>query len=325
MLYLLLAVGLCLLVPWVPVLMYWRLPRRPPPPLTDRQLQQLAGELRPAAPEGDPTTDITGAELAPPDGPSGAAAAEDRATAPAPAAPPRRLSMGPYRWVNVLMAVVLSATFLALGALWALLFHYLGEARARSFGPAVFLFKPFAYGIVCALPALFLGIFSSPLPGVLFVRLLLGRRRFLEYLFWDEGRLAAGGGATADGVIRMLTHFALLVGVLSVLFVCLVMNWYARFTEDGVAVKRLLAVREEVHPYAGVEQLVLTTHRVVKNKTAEREDIHIRFADGKTWETDETFSLPADAAERKRFLDFLQEKTGRPVTRARLIQDVPGW
>jgi hypothetical protein len=65
----------------------------------------------------------------------------------------------------------------------------LGEGRARSFSPAVFLFKPFSYGIVCAVPALFLGIFTSILPLGLFVRLVLGRRRYLEYLFWDEGRL----------------------------------------------------------------------------------------------------------------------------------------
>jgi hypothetical protein len=57
----------------------------------------------------------------------------------------------------------------------------------------------------------------------------------------------------------------------------------------------------------------------------ERENIHIRFADGKTWDTDATFMLPRDDAERQRFLDFLRAKTGKPIQEARLIDDVPGW
>jgi hypothetical protein len=46
MLYLLLAVALCLLVPWLPVLMYRSLPRRPPPPLSEGELRRLADQLR---------------------------------------------------------------------------------------------------------------------------------------------------------------------------------------------------------------------------------------------------------------------------------------
>ena len=54
-------------------------------------------------------------------------------------------------------------------------------------------------------------------------------------------------------------------------------------------------------------------------------DVHLRFADGTTWGTGQTFFLPRDAGERQRFLDFLQAKTGKPILRARLIKDVPGW
>src|SRR5438270_810495 len=38
MLSLLIAVALCLLVPWLPVLLCRRLPRRPPPPLLEEEL-----------------------------------------------------------------------------------------------------------------------------------------------------------------------------------------------------------------------------------------------------------------------------------------------
>ncbi len=328
MLYLLLAVALCLLVPWLPVLMYGRMPRLPEPPVTERQLRQLAGELRPDAPEaaveGDAPTDITPAKSPLPASASDEPRPEGGPTALATAVPPRRLSMGPYRWVNVVAVPAFVLTMLALGVGWAFLLHVLGEAHSRSFGPAVFLFKPFAYGLICVLPAMFLGIFTTLPVLTLLARLLLGRRRFREYLFWDEGRLASGG-VRAEGVVRLLTGLALLTGALGAVFVVLVMNWYARFTADEIAIKRLLAVREEVRPYASVERLVLTTHMKQNNEIVERENIHIRFADGKAWDTDATFMLPRDDAERQRFLDFLRAKTGKAILQARLIDDVPGW
>jgi hypothetical protein len=333
MLYLLLAVALCLLVPWLPVLMYRRMPRRPPALVSDWQLQRLASELRPGPAAG-------AAEVVPFEGeiraavtPTGGAApgeagprteAEGRPTTPVPAGPPPRLSMGPYRWVNVLAVPAFVVTMLTLALGWVVLLHVLGEARARSFGPAVFLFKPFAYGVICVLPGIFLGIFTTLPVLALLARLLLGRRRFREYLFWDEGRLAAGG-VPAEGVICLLSHLAILTGVLGAAFVVLVMNWYARFAEDEIAIKRLLAVREEVHPYSSVVQVVLTTHAKQDQDFVERENVHIRFADGKTWDTDATFFLPGDTGERQRFLDFLQAKTGKPILRARLLKDVPGW
>ena len=328
MLYLLLAVALCLLVPWLPVLMYRRVPRRPPPPVSDWQLQQLASELRPEPSAGaavvGPETAVTPAGRAAPGDAGDVLPPPPAEGRPAPAGPPPGLEMGPYRWVNVVAVPAFVVTMLALALGWAVLLHMLGQARARSFGPAVFLFKPFAYGLICVLPAVFLGIFTTLPVLALLARLLLGRRRFREYLFWDEGRLAAGG-TPAEGVIRMLSGLATLTGVISAAFVVLVMNWYARFTEDEIAIKRLLAVREEVHPYNTVVQVVLTTHARQGQDIAERENVHLRFADGKTWDTDATFFLPRDAGERQRFLDFLRAKTGKPILRARLINDVPGW
>src|SRR5262249_52454964 len=139
---------------------------------------------------------------------------------------PLRLSLRPYWWLNVLMAPVLIATFLALGVGWAMLFDYLGEQHARTFPPAVFLFKPISYGIICGVPSLFLGIFSAILLITLLARLVMGRRRFLEYLFWDEGRLNARGHRV-ENMIKLLSVLALLLSLISTLFVWQVMNWYA--------------------------------------------------------------------------------------------------
>src|SRR5262249_7268153 len=148
MFYLLVAVALCLLVPWLPVLMYLRLPRRPSPPLSEEELHRLAGQIRPEQPllvaevvSGDePTnTDITRRRVTVPAVPSRRAdeeeprpRAESRAARPATPTP-RRLTLRPYWWLNVLMAPILIATFLALGIGWALLFEYLGEQHAHSF------------------------------------------------------------------------------------------------------------------------------------------------------------------------------------------------
>jgi hypothetical protein len=330
------AVALCLLVPWLPVLMYRRLPRRPPPPLSPEQLQRLAAQLRHqrpaefveggAAEDGAVTTDV---DPATGPGPAARGASADEpedegalspgeAGASAAAGPLPRLSLGSYRWLNALMAPVIIVTFLALAIGWGLLFQVLGEQRARSLAPAVFVFTPL-YGVVCAVPALFLGIFSSLPVLMLPVRLLLGRRRFTEYLFWDEGRLGPG---YADGVIRLLTGMALVLGVGSAVFVGVVLNWYTRFGEDEIAIKRPLALREEVHPYGDVEQIVVGSRRLQGNEVAARDDVGLRFRDGRTWSTEQRCGPPPEPGERERLLAFLRQKTGKPVTRVRFLREV---
>jgi hypothetical protein len=251
---------------------------------------------------------------------------ESAATSPAgpgegPAEAPPRLSLTSYHWLNFLMVPVVIVTFLGLGAVWAALLHYLGEQHAQTFGPAVYLFKP-PYWAVCAVPGLFLGIFGTIPLLMLLARLLMGRRRFLEYLHWDEGRL---GAENVDRIVRGFSGLALVLAVLCALFVALAFHWYARLTEDGIAVKRLLGAGEEFHPYGSAVQLVLTTHRRQGKQVVDAEDLGLRFADGSTWGTDQTFSLPHDPQERARLLDFLAHKTGQSYVRVRLLEDAPGW
>jgi hypothetical protein len=237
---------------------------------------------------------------------------------------PRSLTLSSYQWLNLLLLPFFIAGFLGLGAAWALIFHYLGEQRASSFPPAVFLFKPFSYGIVFGVPAILLGIFTAFPVIMLLGRLVLGRRRFLEYVCWDEGRLQHQG-SSPEAMLGMLSFLALIIGVFSAIFACLVLNWYMRFTEEEIAIKRLFGFGEEVHSYDSVEQIVLTTQRQQGKEIVTGSDLGLRFSDGRTWCTDQTFALPRDPDEQKRLLDFLQRKTGKPITRARLLQDLPGW
>jgi hypothetical protein len=234
------------------------------------------------------------------------------------------LTLRSYRWLNVLFLPVFIVSFLALAFGWVVLFNYLGEKHALTFEAGVFLFQPFSYGLICAVPCLFLGIFSTLPLLVPLAYFLMGRERFLEYLYWDEGRLSQHR-PRPEGVIRLLAVLALILGVVCGTFTWLAMNWYARFTEEGIAVKRLLGFGEEFHPYESVEQIVLTSHRRIGKDTEPGQDLGLRFRDGRTWYTDQTFALPGDPAERDRLLEFLQRKTGKPITRARLLKDVPGF
>jgi hypothetical protein len=214
MIYLLIAIALCLLVPWLPYLMYRRLPRRMPPPLSEGQLHRLAGQLKreggqeaitvDAVEASLPNKDITPQPRATSEIPSRSIEAaegrnqspgnaENEPGAPMLAADHPHLTWPSYRTFNFVLTSILLVAMFAFAAGWAVLFHFLAEGHARSFAPAVFLFKPFPYGVFCAFPAFYLGICTaSPFMGM-FARLLLGRRRFLEFLFWDEGRICYTG------------------------------------------------------------------------------------------------------------------------------------
>jgi hypothetical protein len=344
MLFLLIAVAICLLVPWLPVLLYRNLPRRLPPPLgashlghTDADLEQdnLPEVIDAALSEGaGARTEITRRRVTPPKAPGEAAKEDCRRAAvdtergsatgsrTTVAAPPR-LNLGNYRWFNLLFLPIFIGTFLALAAGWAAVFHFLGEEHARTFPTGVWLSKP-EYWVVFALPGIFLGIFTAiPLLMLLF-RLVMGKRRFIEYAHWDEGRMESLG-MRPDSLIRLLSHLAVLVSVLSVVFICLVMNWYACLSDDEIVIKRLFGLGAEVHRYDTVQEIVVTTHRQANKEQIAEPVLGLRFSDGRTWTTDDTFRLPRDPVQVERLLDFLQLKTGKPITRARLLKDVPGW
>ncbi len=339
---LLLAVALVLLVPWLPVWMYRRLPRRPPDPLSEGQLKHLAAQLQRGqtldyaeiaeAEEGPASTDFTHPRRPVPSVPAAQREEAERRSALLPAsgegtarthAAPR-LTLRSYHWLNFLSLPFFIGGFLALGVGWAYLLHVLGEVHARSFPPALFLFKPFAYGIIFAVPSIFLGIFTTLPVMVMLARLLMGRRLFLEYLFWDEGRFNQRLWKV-EGILRLLTVLALLVGVSCAGFVGLAMNWYTRFTEDEIAVKPLFGFHEEKHAYGDIEQLMLANHRRVGKEIDEGFELGIRFRNGQTWSTGQTFQLPRDDAERARFLTFLVQKSGKPLKPIRLLDDMPGW
>lgn len=332
----LLAALVCLVVPGLPVLMYRLLPRRLPPPsgAVDLARQEAVPTGGDTPEEVSPPTTITRQGGAPKG--RGGPAGEDRRRADpdrgqshrrasSTKAPLPRLNLGSYSWLNFLFAPALVLTFLALTLGWATLLHYIAERHAQAFPAGVHLFKLSPNGLIFALPGPFLGILSVA-PLLLFLaRLLLGRERFVEYLYWEAGRLEAQGGCSLDGMILLLSGLCLLIGVLSAASVFLAMNWYVCLTDEAIVINPFFGLQEEVRGYDTVREIVVTTHRKADRDVIEGPDIGIRFADGTSWSTGHTFRLPQDPEHVTALVSFLVRKTGKPITRARLLEDVGGW
>lgn len=317
MLYLLLAMLICLLVPWLPVLLLKLEPLAPPPPLTKEEMERLRAQLygrlnRPPSRPQSAGQIRQGAATAQSIGDASAAQSSNELS---------HLTLQSYRGVNFFLSLLFMVTMLGMGLVWGFVFHYLGEARASAFPSGTFVFKPTVYGAIFGVPAIFLGIFSSM--GILEVvtRILLGRR-YTEYSHWAQARL---GQVRQRRISRRFFFFAWFLGGLMAIWVLLAMNWYVRLTDDAIAIKPLFGLSEHVYPYNRIQQIVWTSHTWVKNQAIPREGLHLRFDDGKTWGTGQSFSLPEAPEERKRLLELLSRKSGKPVTRAKLIENVPGW
>jgi hypothetical protein len=333
-LYLLLTMAICLLLPWLPVLLLRLEPLRPPPPLSPEEMERLRAQLfakvPPASARTQPATSGRQDIVLPRKRPHDPSTKEAGAASPqtVEGAPPAQegnpwghLTLRSYQWVNAIVTPLFILSMLGLAVVWALVFHYLGEARARSFPPGVFVFKPAVYWAVFGVPAIFLGIFSSIGVMEVLTRILVGRR-YTEYSHWAQARL---GQVRQQRLGRRFFLLAWLVGIGMAIWVLLAMNWYVRLTDDEIAIKPLFGIKEKIYPYNRVQQIVLTSHSWVQNEAIPGEGLHLRFDDGQTWSTGQTFRVPDIPEERDRLLELLSRKSGKPITRAKLIEQVPGW
>jgi hypothetical protein len=318
-LYLLLAMAICLLLPWLPVLLLRLEPLRPPPPLSKEEMERLRAQLYgrlTRTPAQSPSAGLIR---------QGEAASqpieEETPAAQQPDEEWKHLTLRSYQWVNLIVAPIFIVSMLGLAVAWAWVFDLLGEAHARTFPPGVFVFKPAIYWAIFGVPAIFLGIFSSIGVMEVLTRILVGRR-YTEYSHWAQARL---GQARQQRLGKRFFFFAWFLGGVLAIWTLLAMNWYVRLTDDAIAIKPLFGIKEQLYPYNRIQQIVLTSHSRVKNEAIPSEGLHLRFDDGQTWSTGQSFRVPDVPEERKRLLEFLSQKTGKPVMRAKLIENVPGW
>ena len=324
--YLLLAIAICLLVPWLPVVLLRLAPVRAAPPLSPEEMERLRAQLFPHLAK-------SAARTRPAD-PKRQAIAVEQQIEPQPdevqaSTTPRQsggrsLTVRSYQWVNLVVLPFFLMSMLGLAIGWAVVFNFLGEQHARTFPSGVFVFKPAVYWAIFGVPAVFLGIFGSVVIVDPLTRILLGRR-YTEYCHWEQARRGLHGPVGVQLYSRRFILFAVVLGILMAGWTVLAMNWYVRLSDNEIALKPLFGVREQVYPYSRVQQIVLTTHVVVKNDIIPREGLHLRFDNDQTWSTGQTFALPDAPEEKKHLLDFLTRKTGKPLTKARLLDDVPGW
>ena len=188
----------------------------------------------------------------------------------------------------------------------------------------MFRFRPFPYGAYFGLLGIFLGILTAIPVLMLAARVVMGKRRFIEYAHWDEGRNRDAGKECGRGAPEPVGGCP--AGRSA---------WRGRGLPDHELVHLPDGGRgpincwywptREVRPYDTVQEIVVTSHRRVSKEVMKGPDLGLRFSDGRTWRTGGAFHLPHDPDEVKELLDFLRRKTGKPITQARLLDDLPGW
>jgi hypothetical protein len=310
--WILAAIALCLLVCFAPLWFIRREPVRPAPVSPDL-VEQVASRIR-----ADGTTHILSRE---PD--TGVTNEPGLVETRTHDDPPRDAAAGVelnlkrrYQWIVRLLLPIQIVLFLGFGVVWALAFHFLGEAHASSFTPSVEMFKP-VYGAPFGVTAVFMGIFTAAIADSLLLRAILGRRRYTEYRHWEQARFGVHGPSGAAVLRQIFTALAVVVAVPTVIALPFVFNWSARFTETEIRLRPLLSVRDDVRSYDSVTKIVHNTHDMYNGKLMEMPGLHLEFADGSTWENGSLY-LADHGPGMTRLLDLLRRKTNVPIDHVQL-------
>ena len=204
--------------------------------------------------------------------------------------------------------LLFGALFFILTWLWMVGLTDLAEVRLSRLPPAAFRLHPEGWTFWIA-PSIFLGLVSA---GVL--AYVLARIWFWRYPQEQRiGRL---------GVVQMVVTLIVLVG-----YVVLAMDWYSQFEEDRIVISPFWTLGEEIHAYQDVDKIIRTSHlRTLGGDEVQRTRYFLVFADGRSWNADDypPVGSSADAIQQfhSAWLEFLLNKTGKPVTDARFIEDI---
>jgi hypothetical protein len=215
-----------------------------------------------------------------------------------------------YAWVDW-AALLPMLLFLCISTVvWAALFATLARLRDSLMPPALLLVTPQPWWVFWLLPGFFLGLISAGWLTFLTIRLLIGPRGYAEYQVVSKGQV----GFDLERVWKWIT-LAIVAGATG--WCVLALDWYARFEEERIVVNPLFGFGEKVYRYDQVDQIVETSHLIAPNgNLVQRTRYFVVFDDHRQWEEDRLLGDPQAT------FDLMTRKTGKPVVRARFLEDV---
>lgn len=223
--------------------------------------------------------------------------------------PVRPLTRDLWHGLNHGMILFLCLTVAAQTSGWAFVLARLAQLHVRGqAAPSELVLAP-SWAIWVPL-ALVLALACSLVPLDLLLRWRLGAR-WPEYCRHERQRTGQDERSGA-GLLALVTIF--LVGG-----VVLGTSWFARFQEDRLVVRALGGLWEEAHLYDDVERIVRTTHqRSSTGEEQERKRTIVLFKDGRRWYCEG----PCCEGREEQVVRFLSARTGKPLVRARFLEDV---
>lgn len=209
----------------------------------------------------------------------------------------------------------------AFAALWTWLLWLIAHDGLASEPPAVYVVKPEPFVAVWVLPGLLLGLQCGVAALDLAMIGFLGPRYYQSWTLW--GRLPAPNPQALVRGRESLTLLHLFSLALILWYVALFMGWHTRFGEERVVIHDLCGFGEHAYSYDDIDKVVAVSQdRGEDGDVRIHPTIYLFFRDGRRW-CDEDYGTrgPEYRGDDDKFLAFLCEKSGRPLTRVRSIEE----
>lgn len=188
------------------------------------------------------------------------------------------------KWEGLFVSLYLASWVPVTYVLWRLL-RALADWNASLLGPADFVLT--AEPLFWLLPAFFAALVLPGAPLTWLARRMLGPRfaEYDRYLVLKHRYDYARANRAALRVTGWGCALAVFLGL----------DWYVLVRDDALVVNGLVAVTDEVRPYADIRSIRTASRFIAPNGSVkERREWLVTFADGGTWST---FGLPAEQTE----------------------------
>ncbi len=213
------------------------------------------------------------------------------------------------QWEMYSLFVILVSLFV-LGGIWYLLILHFVPWYIDNLGPSVYVITtPYDFWMV---PALFLGIISSPLPLILVLRYNL-RERYKDFTrYRDSGR-----GRITQKILEV--SYVVICGMI-ILLTIFAIDDYTRFTEDEIVIDYFWGLEELRYSYSEVQTIRFDVKhsKTPSGEIRKKPYFVIEFKDGNTWTTWEYGLGEKDPEVETKIIKFVSERSGKSVQQTEL-------